>query len=576
MAGRAVANVCGSVLCAVFAIPAVAVAQVSGDVERRLLDQQRRDQIDQLQDQLRQPAKPLIEGQPVPRSPVGPDSEVDQEGGPPIQRIDLEDQSGLVPEGLVSLDGFVGLPATESRLKLIRMEVAAQLERSHYLAEVGLPSLSQEGDVRVPLVLARLGAVLVEDDRGPIKPGWAIATVLDAVGIGNILRMDKLESALLKLNDLGAVKALARLEPGATPGSTNVLLKLETTRQVQAEINLNNDTTEYTGPYQVQGGFAFNGLLGRGEIFNLSGSYSGDPSTWGSRSAALSLNLPLTPGGLNALASVSWSDYRLLDEFYDDDYTGDFVGASLGLTQVMWRRPKQNLYWRAGADFNQFNDSVLGFQYSDRTSWAGRFSLLGDSQDQWLGSGLNSGLLTLSVGTLNLNGELDVPDLGDKAGPWGKLNLLLNRYQMFQDSRWSLEFLGQAQLAFTNLDSIEKMSLGWPNAVRAYPPGEAAGDSGVSAQVTARYQLARNLVAKAFVDGGYVWKVFNTYQGLEGSNDFGLWGPGLGLEWGTRGDVIASVDIAWPIGENLNNPIGVDVDGDDASLRVWVSVRKWL
>jgi hypothetical protein len=63
---------------------------------------------------------------------------------------------------------------------------------------------------------------------------------------------------------------------------------------------------------------------------------------------------------------------------------------------------------------------------------------------------------------------------------------------------------------------------------------------------------------------------------LEGSNDFGLWGPGLGLEWGTRGDVIASVDIAWPIGENLNNPIGVDVDGDDASLRVWVSVRKWL
>ena len=51
-----------------------------------------------------------------------------------------------------------------------------------------------------------------------------------------------------------------------------------------------------------------------------------------------------------------------------------------------------------------------------------------------------------------------------------KLNLLLNRYQMFRNSPWSLELLAQGQLAFANLDSVEKMSLGWPNGIRAYPP----------------------------------------------------------------------------------------------------------
>ena len=108
------------------------------------------------------------------------------------------------------------------------------------------------------------------------------------------------------------------------------------------------------------------------------------------------------------------------------------------------------------------------------------------------------------------------------------------------------------------------------------PPGEATGDSGVALQFTARYQLARNLVAKGFVDGGYIWRWTDPFAGAINSNSFGLWGPGLGLEWGTRGDVLVSVDVAWPLGNNLNTPLGIDVDGTDADVRVWVSLRKWL
>jgi hemolysin activation/secretion protein len=461
----------------------------------------------------------------------------------------------------------------------LRVAVVGAFEQAHLLAQVGQPKLSASGVVRLPVVVARLDGVRVEVNQAPIPSGWAVATVLDALGVGRELRLDKLESAMLKLNDLGGVQAQARLEAGAQPGTTVVLLTLKTTRQVQGEAALNNHTTKYTGPYQAQATVSLNGLIGRGEIASLNGSYSGDPFTWGSSSAGFNLNLPLTPGGLSAVASLNWSDYRLLDEFQSDNYTGSFVGGSLGLSQVLWRRPTANLNWRAVADGSHFNDSVLGFEYSNRTSWAGRVSLLGDVQDNWGGLGINSGILTLSVGTLSLDGpdEAVIDSLtADKAGPWGKLNLLVNRYQMFRNSPWSLELLAQGQLGFTNLDSVEKMSLGWPNGVRAYPPGEASGDSGVSAQFTARYQLARNVVAKAFVDGGYIWRWTTPFSDFLNPNGFGLWGPGLGLEWGTRGDVLASVDVAWPIGPNRNNPAGLDSDGANADVRVWVALRKWL
>jgi len=558
--------------------------QPSGDVQRLLQDEQRRNRLDQLLQQLRKPPQPLIQGGPGPQpSPAeAPDgaAPTEPQQAPPIRGIQLEG-SALPRLDAISrvLRQVLGQPANAQTLAQLRLDVSQALTKADLLAQVGQPRLLAGGLVRLPLVVARLGAVRVASNRAPLRSGWAIATVLDAVGLNQPLRLDKLESALLKLNDLGGVRATARLAAGQRPGSTDVVLSLGAARQVQAELALNNHTTQYTGPYQVQGNVGFNGLLGRGDNIQLNGTLSGDPLSWGSRSGGFNLRMPLTPGGLSAVAAVNASAYRLLQEFQADQYTGAFAGGSLGVSQVLWRRPTRNLAWRATADVNQFNDSVLGFVYSNRTSWAGRLSLLGDLQDRWLGLGLNSGLFTISAGNLSLNG----PDEGlvdaltaDRAGAWGKANLLLNRLQLFRGSPWSIELLGQGQLAFSNLDSVEKLSLGWPNGVRAYPPGEAAGDSGLTLQSTVRYQLARNLVAKGYVDGGYIWRWSTPYTGSLNPNGFGLWGPGLGLEWGTRGDLLASVDVAWPIGANNNLPSGLDVDGTNADLRVWVSLRKWL
>ena len=554
------------------------MAQPSGTVERRFQDEQLRNQLDQLRQQQQQPKPALIEKQPSSRpSPGTPSSDPD---AAPIKGVQLEGAELFPADQLQRLrQVFIGQPASESTLRQLQTAVDAVYEKQKILAQAGRPKLRGQ-QVVVPVVVARLGKVEVLSNEAPIASGWAIATILASVGLNREMRLDKLESALLKLNDLGAVVAKANLTAGKLAGTTDVQLTLETSKQVLGEINLNNHVTEYTGPYQAQASLGLEGLLDHGEIFNFDAAYSGNVNWYGSRRLAGSGSIPITPGGLNWVGSYSWSDYRLLQQFTVDDYVGSFVSGSVGLSQVLWRRPKANLNARITGEVNQFYDYVSGVQYSDRTNWVGRFSLIGDKEDKLFGgTGLNSGVLTLSVGNLSKNAdgenELDQLTMG-AAGAWGKINLIVDRYQMFKNSRWSLELFAQAQGAFNNLDSAEKMSLGWPNGVRAYPPGEAAGDSGIAGQFTARYQLAKNVVAKGFVDGGYIWRWTDWYDDALDPGSLGLWGPGIGIDWGTRGDILLSVDLAFPMGSNNYSADGLDVDGNDPDARLWVSLRKWL
>jgi hypothetical protein len=81
---------------------------------------------------------------------------------------------------------------------------------------------------------------------------------------------------------------------------------------------------------------------------------------------------------------------------------------------------------------------------------------------------------------------------------------------------------------------------------------------------------------KGFVDGGYIWKWTNWFDGAQDPGSLGLWGPGIGVDWGTRGDVLLSVDLAFPMGENTYQADLLDSDGNNPDARVWVSLRKWL
>ena len=86
--------------------------------------------------------------------------------------------------------------------------------------------------------------------------------------------------------------------------------------------------------------------------------------------------------------------------------------------------------------------------------------------------------------------------------------------------------------ASKNLDSAEKISLGGPFGVRAYPVGEAAGDDGYLATIELRYDVRQNMLPgslslSVFYDTGTVSINHDPYAA--GDNNRRLSGAGLGV-----------------------------------------------
>lgn len=432
-------------------------------------------------------------------------------------------------------------------------------------------------------------AQTLPDQALPIAWDWAQRTVTGDLTPGTLFRVDKLSSAVLKLNELGGVNATACIQAGDAVGTSDVMLALRRTDPVKADVQLDNYVVRYTGPFEIQGSLGLEGVFRRGERLGVTAGYSGTIASYGSRQLGAYANVPLTPGGLSLVGALNWADYRSLEEFNSDRYTGFYTSLMIGLQQVLWRRPQAGLSIRLAGSFNHYEDSVFDtVTYDNRTSAVARLSLLADLQDGALGAAspaYSAAQLTFSFGALSRPNPYASYFPGD-GGTIGKVNLTVNRLQTFASlPRFTLSAQGQVQLAFSNLNVAEELSLGWPNGVRAYPPGEALGDSGLVGQLTARYDLLpdrrqagdrRRLALKAFIDGGFLWRWSTPYQSGYYPLQLGLWGPGIGLEWGRDRDYSMVVEVAWPMGQNSTRANGLDVDGLNPDTRVWVGVRKWL
>ena len=557
-----------------------ACAQPSGAVERRFTDQQLRDELKQLQrQQERLDQEPLLQS-PTPQ-PIRGGGEEGSKGATKLQTIQFtgsEALAGSLQDKIQTV--FLGRSITPALLSELRQALASAYEQQRLLALVAPPEQISPGVVRVQILEARLGAVEVESNASAIRSGWAIAMVQSSLKPGSVIRLDKLESALIKLNDLAGLKATATLRPGRATGLSNVLLTLDDRKRWNTLLNVNNELSQYTGVAQLEGLSSGASLLGRGDQWSLNYALGGDETGYGVRRLLGSLDLPVTADGMRFLGSLGWSDYRLLEELASDDLKGSFRSFNVGLRQPLWRRPKKSVFAQLGYDQYRGQDWVLGEEYSNRVNHAARGTAVVTQQDKFLGSGINSAVLIGSVGYLDKSAnafEQAVDQaLAQTAGTWGKLQLIATRLQLFKDSPYSFEIFAQGQKAFNNLGSEEKFSLGWPNGVRAYPPGEAAGDSGASLQLTLRRQLGARWTAKAFVDGAYVWRWTEWIFEVPQPGSFGLWGPGLGLDYGEYGKAMVSVNVGFPIGENPNLPTGYDADGLNPSVRVWLSGKVWL
>ena len=281
----------------------------------------------------------------------------------------------------------------------------------------------------------------------------------------------------------------------------------------------------------------------------------------------------LPTGGQGAKLGVSYSrqHYSLGEEFADLDASGIAKTTSIYESFTFVRSRNYNLTGHIGFDHKELEDCIDYFGSNSRkTSNIWNFGVQGDSRDNVGGGGYNTFGLTYALGRLSMDSADAVTNdsSAHTAGHYNKTNLNLYRIQSI-NNRLNLHLSFAGQLASKNLDSSEKLSLGGPSGIRAYPVNEASGDEGYVATGELRWNLPTPSVQlTTFVDCGHVKLNKNTWTSDD--NERTLSGAGLGFIFSRPGDYALRLDYAWKMSSSAAT------SDTDRSGRFWLQGVKYF
>lgn len=469
-------------------------------------------------------------------------------------------------ELLALVQDIIGQPVGLADLNAAAARISRYYRDHGYMvARAYLPAQDiDDGAVRIAVIEGRFGAITLYNTSHIL--GSMARARLDPLS-GEVIEAARLERALLLLDDLPGVGGVhAALMPGVNSGETDVVVDIEKERFVSGSLEADNFGNRYVGANQVTAKLRVASPYRIGEALGVQVTRSDDEMTF----QRLSYQLPFGDDGVELGAGYIASRYRLGEQFAVLDASGDSTSYTLGASYPFKRSGNFSLYGRAIQAWREFEDRTLGSSVVDnKSSVATTLMLNGSSFDNAGGGGGTTFALAYTSGSLDIESSLThtIDDATARTnGSFGKWNLQLLRVQNLGD-RTSAYLSFSGQKADGNLDSSEKFILGGASGVRAYPQGEAPGDSGYVATAELRYQLKADsipgtLQTFALVDAGSITTSETPFA--TGPNHRHLAGYGVGVAWFGAGDFAVKLTAAHRFG---NEPTLSD---DDRSTRFWV------
>jgi hemolysin activation/secretion protein len=354
------------------------------------------------------------------------------------------------------------------------------------------------------------------------------AAYLGDVKDGDVIRSDQIDRGLLLLQDTpGVSTSRATLQPGASVGTSELLIEIQASKPFNGNVVADNYGSRYTGEYRLTAALNVVSPLKVGDQLTVNALTSGDNLSF----ARLAYQLPVGGDGLKVGAAYFDTRYKLDKEFSALQAHGSATSASLFASYPIVRSQMKNLAGVASYEDKSLKDYVDGTAtYTPKKVSATTLGLSGNLQDALGGGGISTVDLSVVLGRLSIDSAtaLAIDTASARThGNFERYTYGLSRLQRFTDSTF-LYAVVTGQQAGKNLDSSEKFSLGGPNAVRAYPQGEASGDEGYRATVELRYALRANLQGTLFYDWGQV-TTNKTPFGAPASNSRDIAGVGFGL-----------------------------------------------
>ena len=448
-----------------------------------------------------------------------------------------------------------------------------------FLTQVLVPAQEvPNGIVTLRVVEARIGDTRAEVTTQRVSPA-IVDGYMHLLPKGAAVTEQNVERPLLLLNDLPGVKVTSVLRPGAETGEADLLVKMvDEGNTFGGDAYVDNAGNESTGIVRIGADLVANGLLGLGESWTVGGlasEHNGVDLVRGGVTA------PVGPYGTKATASLTYLHYNVLgDQFKSLDADGYAAVGSLNVQHPVIRSRNFNLFAVTGGDLKKLDDRTSGgANHNERVLSTGHLGVTGDFRDERFGGSLNSFTLIVNAGhnKIKTATELQRDQQGGHKtnGTFEHLDGDYQRLQAITDTT-SVLLSMRGQLAFQNLDTSEKSSLGGPRGVRAFAVGDGVGDDVFQGTLELRQRVPAwtlwnaPFVLSAFVDGGRVKNFHDPIAGSDTNNLRTLGGYGLGLNMTSRDNFQFRLDVAHRINKG-------DLPGSDNRMtRAWASLQKWF
>jgi hemolysin activation/secretion protein len=505
-----------------------------------------------------------------------------------VKTIRFSGATVLVPEAELQalVADAMGRELDFTALQQLAERTTAHLKQSGwFLARAYLPKQDvTEGNIEIALIAGRLSEkepvrITAEGKLAlRIDPERLKAIANRQLPAGAAAREDELNRAVLLMNDLPGVAVRARLEPGDQEGETRILLALDEGPLFSGNATVDNHGSRDTGIEQINASLNVNNPSGIGDQIT-----AGVTESAGTHLARLGYSLPVGSNGIKL--NFGYTDMRYTVRSATgraSGLTGESQTITTGVMMPWLRSRTANLYANLGLVHKALLDRSSAGTLRDKSVDTIGFSLAGDQLDNLGGGGLNSFSAGLTAGrlALNLASDATTDAAGYRtAGGYHKLSYTFSRLQKLPGAFTAFaNFTGQQ--AGKNLDSSEKLYLGGPAGVRAYPGSEGGGDSAQILNLEARYDWPGStplgsLQLQAFYDAAWTQLHHDTRNiaipTATQRNRYGIAGTGIGLSLTQASSHIIRMVYAGKLGDNPGRTTaGLDADSRADDARFWL------
>ncbi len=471
----------------------------------------------------------------------------------------------------------IGKSVTFADLEKTANDLTHLLRRKGYLVATAYIPMQDfaDGTVHLAVMIGTFDGTIIENKTGAADR--VLKREIRSVRKGHYIERDPLERGILIAGDLPRTDIKAFLKAGKERGTSDLVLQAERKGEdFWGYAGFDNGGYHYTGKYQYSLFMNYANPFHAGDLLSIGGVFSAQAG--GMWSGSISWQSPILVQGLRLGISYGRSHYALGGPYASLDYAGQSDTFSTWLQYSLHRSKPSSVYALLRYDNKKLSDGSDAYDFhTPKTASEWTVGINGDAEDKWHGGGKNNYSLTYTWGDLSIDDELsyvtDMAPLGPHtSGGFGKWNFMLTRDQRISE-RESLCLSYQRQWARKNLDSSEKLSLGGPYGVRAYPVGEASGDDGWLWSAEYRNTLPKKEGASdiwqliAFVDGGHVGLYHDSRGDYTGSRS--LYGMGIGINWSRKSQWVGRLHYAWRLG-----PEHAKDSREDSRGRLWFQLYR--